>query len=95
MTMVQCKLIDNGYGYEEIDLKGHAGDPLVCAAISSLITTLAGYLNNYAKVLKMDIADGDVNIIVSPTEKSNNAFGIIHFGFLQLQNKYPDKIQIS
>lgn len=95
---------------EEISLSmtGHAdynpGNDIVCSAISALAYTLAGTLEHMNKRNLNDFElqhaenDGDFICIVSKmaryTEKIKTIFQTIYIGLKQIENQYPEHINI-
>ncbi len=103
--MVKVKFFRDGFGYQAMDLDGHAdynpGQDVVCAGISSLAFALAGELKRKgASFKRFDVMEG-VHIEIEPfIEESdrlttNTIFETILTGLRQIEKKYPDNIEIS
>ena len=77
--------------------EGHAtGAAEVCAAVSTLVYTLLGYLKNAADVVVENevIADGYAEIEFSGGECARAAYELICIGFLQLEQSSAKFIEI-
>lgn len=85
MTRVTLKECDGRYS---VACVGHAtGSCEVCAAVSTLVYTLLGWLKNADGVAleKEEIADGYAEIEFSGGEGARVAYELIYVGFLQLE----------
>ena len=91
MTWVYLKR--NGRHYT-VSCNGHAtGSVEVCAAVSCLIYTLAGWLKNSSiKVQEESIKDGEVLIRFHGGQAARAVFDLLSVGFLQLEQQYGDYI---
>ena len=78
--------------------EGHAvGSPTVCAAVSTLVYTLLGWLKNAdcVTVEREEIADGYAEIEFSGGASADTVFGFVYIGFLQLQASYGNFIEVN
>lgn len=94
MTRVTLKKDENRYS---VICEGHAvGSCEVCAAVSTLVYTLLGYLKNADDVVveKSELADGYAEIEFSGGERARVAFGMVSIGFLQLERANKNFIEI-
>ncbi len=94
MTRVTLK---NGDGKYSVICEGHAtGSVETCAAVSTLVYTLLGYLKNAADVAMENevIADGYAEIEFSGGECARAAYELISIGFLQLAQAKSNFIEI-
>lgn len=94
MTRVTLKKSDGRYS---VICDGHAsGSVEVCAAVSTLVYTLLGYLKNAdgVAVENEEIADGYAEIEFSGGERARVAFELISIGFLQLAQAKSNFIEI-
>ena len=73
---------------------GHAtGSNEVCAAVSCLLYTLAGYLaNNTCAQVRVSLKEADAEIVFCGNE---NIFEMLCIGFLQLEKSHPDFISVE
>lgn len=80
-----------------VKCQGHAtGSVEVCAAVSCLVYTLAGWLRNTSVVRVAEkLEDGDVLIQFCGGDAAETAFDMISVGFLQLQEQYGDYISVD
>lgn len=94
--MTRVSLKQQGQRYT-VSCKGHAtGSPEVCAAVSCLTYTLAGWLRNTSVlVLEERLVDGDALIRYCGGAAAETAFDMICVGFLQLQQEYGDYISVD
>ena len=94
MTKAYIEKVDTGCHVMLID---HAdGSPEVCAAISCLAYTLAGWLaNNQVKVYEKQLEPGFVSIRFAKTHDSEVAFDVFCIGLLQLENSFPDYLKVK
>lgn len=82
-------------------LDGHAtGSPEVCAAISSLVYALAGYLTNagrdgYAEVYSMELVAGRVRLHCHGNDEVTGACKMAIIGLRQLEKQYPELLQVD
>jgi len=75
--------------------KDHAtGSEAVCAAVSTLCYTLAGYLHNIpCEIEKEELKMGDARIIFyGRSEPARAGFDMACVGFLQLAASYPEYV---
>ena len=74
----------------------HGQRELVCAAVSVLMTTLAGYLENEAVNSKHKLTMGDCLVEMQTTDPAAiGAWRATVFGLMQLENSFPDYIQVT
>ena len=84
-----------------LSMDGHAtGSPEVCAAISGIVYSLAGYLANAerdgrAEVYTMDLDAGKVLIHCHGDAGTAGACEMAVIGLRQLEKQYPELLQIS
>ena len=89
--------INKGEGRYLIRCEGHAtGSVKVCAAVSTLIYTLLGYLKNAGdiSVESEEIADGYAEVEFSGGHSARVVFEFISIGFMQIERVYPNFIQV-
>lgn len=94
MTRVTLKKDENRYS---VICEGHAvGSCEVCAAVSTLVYTLLGYLKNADDVAveKSELADGYAEIEFSGSECARMAFEFVAVGFLQLERSAAKYIEV-
>lgn len=94
MTRVTLKDRDGRYS---VICEGHStGSCEVCAAVSTLVYTLLGYLKNAdgISLLKEELADGRAYIEFSGGEGARAAYELICIGFLQLARSQEKFIEI-
>lgn len=94
MTRVTLKEDDGRYS---VVCEGHAtGSVEVCAAVSTLVYTLLGYLKNADGVVVESevLADGYAEIEFSGGECARVAYELIRIGFLQLERSNEKFIEI-
>lgn len=75
-----------------VQAKGHAtGSVEVCAAVSCLLYTLAGYLMNNPKgihCIECKLSEADVDLCFRGEDAAKMLFAIARIGFLQLENSF-------
>ena len=94
MTRVTLNKDDGRYS---VVCEGHAvGSVEVCAAVSTLVYTLLGYLKNADGVVvdRAELADGYAEIEFSGSECARMAFEMVSVGFLQLERANKNFIEI-
>lgn len=94
MTRVTLKEDSGRYS---VVCEGHAvGSCEVCAAVSTLVYTLLGYLKNAdgIAVENAELADGYAEIEFSGGENARAAYELICIGFLQLEQSSAKFIEI-
>lgn len=83
-----------------IRFEGHAtGSDEVCAAVSSLVYAMAGYLENQAgrntTVQRMELAEGQAEILFTTRDKQvKGAWEMMVFGLRQLAHNFRDYIRV-
>lgn len=94
MTRVTLNELDGRYS---VICNGHStGSCEVCAAVSTLVYTLLGYLKNADGVAlyKEELSDGYAHIEFSGGENAHAAYELICVGFLQLAQSHEKFIEI-
>lgn len=91
--MTICNITDNG-DLHKIECKGHSGTDDICNAVSTLLQSLAGWINSSdeAKLIRSEIKPGDVTIVFTG---GRQALEVIEVGMLQLQALAPGQIKVS
>lgn len=90
--------LEHDGGTFAIHARGHAtGSTEVCAAISCLMYTVAGWLRNRPEIGGIHrLEDGDASIVFFDREAAaRTAFELAQIGFLQLASTYPDYIRVE
>lgn len=94
--MTQVKLTQDGNKYT-VTATGHAtGSVEMCAAISSLLYALDGWLANSDVIVsekRMD--DADVHIVFVGGERCETVFDMVTIGFLRLQETDRERIKVD
>lgn len=94
--MTRVTLKEDGGRYSVV-CEGHAvGSCEVCAAVSTLVYTLLGYLKNAdgVAVENAELADGYAEIEFLGGENARAAYDLICIGFLQLEQSSAKFIEI-
>lgn len=87
-----------------LSAQGHAtGHPDVCAAISSILFSLAGWLENaranpakhWIECFTCRMESGDVMLDFAGDDDMAVAFDLAVIGLLQLEKAYPELIQVE
>ena len=94
--MTRVTLKEDGGRYSVV-CEGHAvGSCEVCAAVSTLVYTLLGYLKNAdgVAVENAELADGYAEIEFSGGENARAAYELICIGFLQLAMAKGEHVEI-
>lgn len=91
MTTVKLSIEGDRLVYEA---KGHAGDPLVCAAISMMSGALAGWAVNYGRDPEHFEKDGHVYVSYDITKDSLAAFRVAEVGLLQLEKIHGKELKV-
>lgn len=92
--MSHIELTDGGYEFS-VTAKGHT-ESKMCAAISCLLYTAAGYITNAGlMLLKIHLDPGDAELVWAGGEKAKFLFDLLQIGFLQLQEGDPKNIFIK
>lgn len=95
MTIVRYNQDGNKY---TIQCTGHAtGNENVCAAVSSIIYTLAGYLHNTKTiaVAMSQLESGNAMIVFAGETEAKVAFDMTVIGLLQLAQSFPEYVRIK
>lgn len=97
MTVVSLESSESGSrGIYSVKASGHAtGSTEVCAAVSVLMTTLAGYVKNFASPIDIRLASADSAVIFTGGEDAKAAYNMAKIGFLQLENSYGSYIRVK
>lgn len=78
-----------------VSAKEHANATEICAAVSTLLYTLAGYLNNTHCPHDERLEPGDARIcFIGEGEAIEAVWDMISIGFLQIQKSYPESVNI-
>lgn len=94
--MTRVTLKEDGGRYEVI-CEGHAtGSREVCAAVSTLVFTLLGYLKNADGITvdREEIADGYADVEFGGGYNARAAFDLVSIGFLQLAVERGNFIEV-
>lgn len=94
MTRVYLEQDGNRY---TVTARDHAtGSVEMCAAISTLIYTLEGWLrNSTVLVLDSTVEDGNVRIVFVGGSNCETVFDMVTVGFLRLQATDPKHISVD
>lgn len=94
--MTQIYAEKNGNQYK-IFAKGHTGDIETCNYITGILYALAGYIQNNKEIQigQMRMEKGNVSIAFWGDNAAEAAFDMAIIGLLQLENSYPDSVQID
>lgn len=103
--MVKVKFYRDGFGYQAMDLDGHAdynpGQDIVCAGISALAYALAGELKHKSvSFRRFDISNGvhlEIEPFIEPSDRlvTDAIFETVLTGLRQIEKKYPNYIEIQ
>lgn len=92
MTEVRLRQED---GYE-LTAKGHAtGSTEVCAAISCLLYSAAGWLRNHGEADVVELESGDVTLRWHGGERAAALYELLEIGFLQLELSAKEYIKVN
>lgn len=93
--MSAVELIDAGHEFS-ITVKEHT-DPKMCAAISCLLYTAAGYITNEDDIIIQAIVlqPGDSKLVWAGNTKARWLFDLLEIGFRQLEAGEPENIFIK
>ena len=81
-----------------VEAEGHAtGSPQLCAAVSCLLYTLAGWLNTTKReqITEMKLEDGNARLAWSGGAGSETAMELMLIGFLSLRETEPERISVE
>ena len=79
-----------------VEARGHAtGSKEVCAAVSVLMTTLAGYAANRATPLEIRLAPGDSIVQFFGGKEAEAVYDAMRIGFMQLAASYGKFLRIE
>lgn len=91
MTTVVIKA---GGGKLQLHAQGHAtGSEQVCAAVSGLVYTLAGYVSHFGA--EMRLVNGDADIVCDDRQENRIAFSVTAVGLRQIAHSYPDFLAVE
>lgn len=101
--MVQVKLTKCSYGYTKITADGHADDPTVCAAVSSIMWGLSGTLLNLKEkpqINAMVMQSGSFDIDVTPFVGSaqtvvDTCYLFAEVGLRQIAARHPGQVIVE
>lgn len=85
-----CRLVISDHaGY-------NPGNDIVCAGISAIAYTMAGYLHNKKEVEILDetIKDGFFSITFRGDEYASEVYHAIWIGLLQIEKKFPSHLVV-
>jgi len=94
-SLTEVTLDKAGERYSVIAV-GHADTEAACAAVSTLIFTLAGYLHNIpCRIMEEKLDSGDAKISWRGRQKDARcAFDMAAVGFMQLAQSYPTAARV-
>ena len=94
--MTQVNLTQDGNRYT-VTATGHAtGSVEMCAAISSLLYALEGWLaNSSVIVLERKMDDADVRFVFVGGKSCETVFDMVTIGFLRLQETDRNRIKVD
>lgn len=103
--MIRVKIRNENGHYSAVS-DGHAGwcagNDIVCAAVSAIMFTLMGAIENLsmAGLRENGIADGHIDISCKPKSDEDRFVASVLFnaaiiGILQLQEEYPDYVRLE
>lgn len=101
--MVSVEIRKTSMGYESIKADNHAGDPIICSAVSAIMQGAAGTIMNLKdkpNITKLIIQDGFVEIEVAPLfdehdqELVDTVFLFAHVSLSQIEKSYPQNIKV-
>ena len=84
-----------------LNVEGHAtGNPEVCAAVSSLVYALAGYITNASKdgnaeIYTMQLDSGNAVIHFHGDDMVCAAFELVIVGLMQLAKQHPEQVKMT
>mgnify|MGYP002522054112 FL=1 len=103
--MTRVRLTQDPGRHYAVTCEGHAtGSPEVCAAISCLVGSLEGWVENSpsADVQHMEIRPGFVQIVFTPAAGPDSAplvcqgvYDLLQIGFLRLEAAAPDLLCVE
>lgn len=101
--MIKIRLFQGDTYYTGLQTTGHAptlmgkkGENILCAGISTLAQTLYIYLKERNYLRKGEIKNGYLEFTVkTPDEQTQQAFELVLTGFRDLQQQYPDYIELQ
>lgn len=101
--MVKAVFRKCDFGIYACEISNHAGEPLICSAVSALGMTLVGTLQKIPDVTfnKSYYGDGHINIDINPLmdedkqHEVDTVFKTIYIGLKQLEATYPNNVQVE
>lgn len=89
---------NKGKTTHELSIAGHAayddeGKDIVCAAVSAIAWTLAGYLNRHG--MEYEVDSGDFYCLTERWVDTDVAFELTMIGLAQIEAKYPQCVEIT
>lgn len=84
----------------DLEITGHAayntGNDIVCAGVSAITYTLAGWLMNCDRKLRpfFNMDSGESMMSCRRADKSDTAFEMAMIGYAQIANEYPNNVKI-
>ena len=75
-----------------IEIKGHAEEDAVCAAVSGLFYALLGYLKDAGCVLEIVANPGDAKVIFKGSKKE--ALRMFEIGLMEIEKTYENSLRI-
>lgn len=93
-----CEVLIVDGEYMMVMAKGHAtGSSACCNGISTLLYSLAGFLQNdaRAKVDELTLEEADARIVFTGDKWAKGAFEMTKIGFLQLEQAYPECLKVE
>lgn len=94
MTKISLKQGDNFF---HLRMDGHAGDNIVCAALSTIYYTLAVMLTNcHGAEIRHDEWEGNSELVCNgDSPEIQAAIKMAHLGFMQVEQTYPTNVKIK
>ena len=89
--------LTRGGGAYRVEARGHAATVPLCAAVSCLMYTLAGWLRNTpgAEEVELRLDSGDARLVWRGGAGSDTAFELTEIGFLLLRETAPDSLSVA
>ena len=97
MTEVMMRSVDmpSGKSCYSVRATGHAtGEPVLCAAISTLIGSLQGWLYASGAILVVDEVDSGRAELVFRGKGCDTAYDLVACGMVRLKKAYGDKFSL-
>lgn len=91
MTHVTCA---HGGGRYTVRAIGHAeGSPSVCAAVSAIMFTFAGWARNAHPDSEIVLESGNASVTVHG--ECGDVYDAVCIGFIQLAKSFPEQVKID